>query len=150
MLPAHGFFPHRSVVLRTHYLLFFFSFATPTALSVADDDLYVLLATKPASLGLRTSGPMQGSSGRHQCLVSETRKPGKTSNILPPCVLMAPAVHYPMQWRRRTISLSVSVRKEGRHCSSLSLLLISLAYLSTEDNVSDQSMHAPMASAIRF
>jgi hypothetical protein len=29
-------------------------------------------------------------------------------------------------------------------------LLISLAYLSTEDNVSDQSMHAPMASAIRF
>lgn len=69
----------------------------------------------------------------------------KRATTFPP----SPALHYPMQWRR-TISLSVSVRKAGRHCSSLSLLLISLAYLSTEDNVSDQSMHAPMASAIRF
>jgi hypothetical protein len=136
------------------------SFGRSKLLAVAKQRATVLRIRAPGSWlpvrpgGDRTGEPgppyvrsnaMQGSSGRHQCPVSEPRKPGKTSNNIPP----SPALHYPMQWRR-TISLSVSVRKEGRHCSSLSLLLISLAYLSTEDNVSDQSMHAPMASAIRF
>jgi hypothetical protein len=142
--------------------LVFMSFGRSKQLAVAKQRATVLrtrapgswLPVRPADDRTGVPGPPYVRSNAMQCKVpaagtsaqSRSRENRvKRATTFPP----SPALHYPMQWRR-TISLSVSVRKAGRHCSSLSLLLISLAYLSTEDNVSDQSMHAPMASAIRF